>query len=58
MGGGLGVAEKTEKGGFTESCETGAGGRAKDEITLLRREHEMVNKVRTWTRVGGALLFV
>ncbi len=34
------------------------GGMAKDEITLLRREHEMVNKARTWTRVGGALLFV
>ncbi len=26
MGGVLGVAEKTEKGGFTESCETGEGG--------------------------------
>ncbi len=34
------------------------GGLAKDEITLLRREHEMYNKARTWTLVGGALLFL
>ncbi len=56
-----GVADKTGKTGrrrIYRRLRNGRGGLAKDEITLLRREHEMVNKARTWTLVGGALLCV
>ncbi len=58
----VGVADKTGKMGrrrrMYRRLRNGRGGLAKDEITLLRREHEMYNKARTWTLVGGALLFV
>ncbi len=54
----VGVAVKTGKTGrrriYRRLRNGRAGGLAKDEITLLRREHEMVNKARTWTLVGGA----
>ncbi len=58
-----GVADKTGKTGrrrrrIYRRLRNGRGGLAKDEITLLRREHDMVNKARTWALVGGALLFV
>ncbi len=54
---GEGVSDKTGKTGrrrVYRRLRNGRGGLAKGEITLLRREHEMVNKARTWTLVGGA----